>query len=121
LAVGSYAAKTARDLGANQRTVERDLSRGKKITPDVLADVQGTTLDKGVVLDELAHTPAPEQRAKLIEIQERRAAVRPAPDPLNDPEAHEKQLAALRAWCILEAACALRRALNTRPHPARSA
>lgn len=99
LSVRSYAKKTAADLGVDERTIRRDLARGKKIDPDVLAEVAGTDLDKGVVLDELASTPRSDQSAKLIEIAARRSAVRPAADPLNDPEAHEKQLAALMsAW-----------------------
>lgn len=71
LSVG-YAKKAAADLGVDERTVRRDLARGKKIAPDVLAKVAGTDLDKGVVLDELARTPAEEQRAKLAEITLRR-------------------------------------------------
>lgn len=69
--VRSYAVQASETLGVNKRTVERDLSRGKNITPDVLAEVSGTTLDKGVVLDELARTAPDEQRAKLAEITER--------------------------------------------------
>lgn len=71
-ATKSYAAKAAADLGVDERTVRRDLARGKKIAPDVLAEVAGTDLDKGVVLDELARTPAEAQRAKLAEITLRR-------------------------------------------------
>lgn len=95
----SYAKKTADDLGVDERTVRRDLSRGKNIAPEVLSEVTGTDLDKGVVLDELARTPLSEQSAKLASIRDQRSQVRLAPDPLNDPEAHEKQLAALMsAW-----------------------
>lgn len=43
-----------------------DIRRGRDITPDVLAEVAGTDLDKGVVLDELP--PAEEQHAKLAEV-----------------------------------------------------
>jgi len=64
LSVG-YAKKTATDLGVDERTVRRDLARGKHIAPEVLAEVAGTDLDKGVVLDELARTPKLEQPAKL--------------------------------------------------------
>ncbi|MEC7797024.1 MAG: ParB N-terminal domain-containing protein [Pseudomonadota bacterium] len=67
-----YAKSAAASLGVDERTVRRDLARGKKITPDVLSEVAGTDLDKGVVLDELARTPAEEQRAKLAEITLRR-------------------------------------------------
>jgi len=51
--LSKYSAKAAADLGMDERTVRRDLARGKKITPDVMAEVSGTPLDKGVVLDEL--------------------------------------------------------------------
>ena len=70
--LSKYSAQAAASLGVDERTVRRDLARGKKITPDVLAEVAGTELDKGVVLDELARTPAEEQRAKLAEIALRR-------------------------------------------------
>lgn len=59
----SYAKQAAGSLGVSERTVRQDLARGKKITPDVLADVTGTDLDKGVVLDELARTVPADQRA----------------------------------------------------------
>ena len=71
-AVRSYAKQTADTLGVSERTVRQDLQRGKSITPDVLAEVAGTDLDKGVVLDELARTPQADQRAKLAEITLRR-------------------------------------------------
>lgn len=67
-----YAAKAAADLGVSERTVRADLRRGKNIAPDVLAEVAGTDLDKGVVLDALASTPKEDQRAKLAEITLRR-------------------------------------------------
>ena len=50
----SYAAQAAETLGVHPDTVRRDLRRGKNIDPDVLAEVSGTDLDKGVVLDQLA-------------------------------------------------------------------
>ena len=68
----SYSQQASETLGVSKRTVEKDLARGKNITPDVLAAVSGSDLDKGVVLDELARTPADEQRAKLAEITLRR-------------------------------------------------
>jgi hypothetical protein len=78
LSVRSYASEAAESLGVNRRTVERDLRRGKNIAPDVLAEVAGTDMDKGVVLDALAgltkdNAPdADAQRAKLAEITLRR-------------------------------------------------
>lgn len=70
----SYAQRAAADLGVSKRTVQQDLARGKKIAPEVLAAVTGTDLDKGVVLDELARTPASQQPARLDEIRARREA-----------------------------------------------
>lgn len=58
----AYSEKAATDLGVDVTTIRRDLRRGRDITPDVLAEVAGTDLDKGVVLDELARTPAADQR-----------------------------------------------------------
>lgn len=92
----SYAKQAAETLGVHENTVNLDLKRGEKIAPEVLAEATDLY---GSELDQLARTPKPDQPAKLIEIREQRSAVRPAADPLNDPEAHEKQLAALMsAW-----------------------
>lgn len=70
----SYARQTADTLGVDERTIRRDLARGKNIAPDVLAEVTGTDLDKGVVLDQLARTPREQQHAKVIEIRDRQEA-----------------------------------------------
>lgn len=98
-ATRSYASQAAETLGVDERTVRRDLRRGKNIAPEVMAEVAGTALDKGVVLDELASTPRDQQPAKLSEIASRGlvSRVRTADDPLNDLEATERQLAALMA------------------------
>lgn len=94
-----YSEEAASALGVSRQSVDKHVWRGNKIEPDVLADVAGSDLDNGRVLDELARTPADAQHDKLDEIRERRSQVKLAPDPLNDPEAHEKQLAALMsAW-----------------------
>jgi ParB-like chromosome segregation protein Spo0J len=95
-----YVDHASETLGMSKRAVERELARGEKITPDVLAEVTGTALDKGVVLDELARTAPADQADKLAEIAARYKAKQPlAADPLNDLEATEKQLAALMsAW-----------------------
>lgn len=95
----SYVSEAAAATGSGYSTVARDLARGQKIDPEILSQITGTELDKGVILDELARVPADRQSEKLAEIAARRSLVRPAPDPLNDPEAHERQLAALMsAW-----------------------
>lgn len=97
--LSSYSEQAAEAFGVDQRTVKRDLRRGKNISPEVMAEVAGTALDKGVVLDELAATPRDQQPAKLSEIASRGlvSRVRTADDPLNDLEATERQLAALMA------------------------
>lgn len=69
----SYAKGAASALGVSERTVRQDLARGKKIDPDVLADVQGTREDSGVVLDKLAAAPREEQPAQLALIRQQRA------------------------------------------------
>jgi ParB family chromosome partitioning protein len=94
-----YSEEAAASLGVSRQSVDKHVWRGNKIAPDVLAEVSGTDLDNGRVLDELAGTPREEQHAKLALIRNARSLVKPAADPLNDPEAHEKQLAALMsAW-----------------------
>jgi ParB-like nuclease domain len=85
--LNSYAEQAAGSLGVHRATVNRDLARGKAIAPAILAEVAGTALDKGVVLDELARTPRAAQAAKLKEISGRRAAVRPAETPAAAPVA----------------------------------
>ena len=70
----SYADQTAEALGVSRRTVARDLARGKNIDPDVLAEVSGTDLDKGVVLDQLAAVPPDQQSAKLASLRAEREA-----------------------------------------------
>ena len=69
--LGSYAKDTAEALGVHRRTVQRDLRRAKTIEPEVLDDITGTDLDKGVVLDELARAPRSQQVALLDEIRQR--------------------------------------------------
>ena len=92
-----YARKAAADLGVSPRTVRQDLLRGNNIERAVLDAVQGTDMDKGVVLDELARTPRDQQPARLEELRASRSRVSPAADPLNDGEATERQYAALMA------------------------
>jgi hypothetical protein len=41
VALKSYAARAASDLGVDKRTVQRALRRGKNIAPDVLAVSRG--------------------------------------------------------------------------------
>lgn len=71
-----YSEQAAKSLGVDRRTVQRDLARGKNIAPDVLAEVAGTDMDKGVVLDALARAPREDQRAILAEIKERETSAK---------------------------------------------
>jgi hypothetical protein len=54
-----YAEQAAKDLGVTERTVRRAVARGEKITD--VADLAGTSLDKGDELDALAKLPKGEQ------------------------------------------------------------
>lgn len=95
----SYSKQASASLGVSERTVRQDLARGKKIAPAILAEVAGTDLDKGVVLDELARAPISQQASVLADIRQERSRVPLAKPPLNDAEACERQLAALMsAW-----------------------
>lgn len=93
--LGSYAAQASETLGVSKRTVEKDLARGKNIAPDVLADVSGTALDRGVVLDELARAPKEEQRAKLAEITLRRQEAERARKEAEHVNRHTDRVIAL--------------------------
>lgn len=64
----SYAKQAAQTLGVDERTVRRDLRRGKKIEPAVLAAADDLN---GSQLDELARAPREQQAAKVIEIRDR--------------------------------------------------
>ncbi|MGY4355524.1 hypothetical protein ACVWZR_004570 [Bradyrhizobium sp. i1.3.1] len=69
--MAGFAADTAAKSGKPLRTVERDITRSRKLGPD-LDRVAGTSLDKGAELDALAAMPA-EAGAPLIQ---RAAAVK---------------------------------------------
>jgi hypothetical protein len=64
--LASYSEQAAASLGLSETQVKRELRRGKNIAPEVLADVAGTDMDKGVVLDELAKLPKAEQAARVV-------------------------------------------------------
>ncbi len=82
----AYSRQAADSLGVSERTLRQDLARGKKIAPEVMAEVEGTRLDKGVVLDELAVAPLAAFRCLTdISRDKERAA-----DSLNLPRCHIK-------------------------------
>lgn len=68
----AFTAETAARTGQSERTIQRDVQRGKNIESSILQSVVGTDLDKGVVLDELAKTPKGQQADKLAEIKRRK-------------------------------------------------
>ncbi|NLS02302.1 ParB N-terminal domain-containing protein [Rhizobium sp. P32RR-XVIII] len=57
----SFAAQTAEATGRDQRTVQRDASRGEKIADMALHRVRGTRLDNGAFLDRLKQIPEDKQ------------------------------------------------------------
>lgn len=61
-----FTADTAARTGQSERVVQRDAERGEKIAPEVLQEIQGTDLDKGVVLDRLAKQPSAEAQLAAI-------------------------------------------------------
>jgi hypothetical protein len=70
-----FTADTATKTGRSERAVQLDAARGERIDEEVLEEIRGTELDKGVVLDELAATPREEQRDKVEEIRQGRATL----------------------------------------------
>jgi len=92
-----FTADTAAKTGHSERVIQRDAERGNKISDDVLAGIKGTSLDKGIVLDEIAKVAPEKQAAVVRDIAERRA-VKPAPPILNDIETEEQWRAAGNRW-----------------------
>jgi ParB family transcriptional regulator, chromosome partitioning protein len=91
----SFAEDTATKTGVDARTVRRDATRGERIAEDVLQQVRGTDLDKGVVLDRLAR--AADAAAELARIRAHNPPVAAA--PLDEDEAIEGQVKRLiAAW-----------------------
>ncbi len=63
-----FTADTAARTGQSERKVQRDAQRGESVDPDVLAEIRGTDLDKGVIIDAIAKAPREEQRSRLAQI-----------------------------------------------------
>jgi hypothetical protein len=49
-----FSAETAAATGRDKSTISRAVARGENIAPDVLAAVEGTDLDTGAALDQIA-------------------------------------------------------------------
>jgi ParB family chromosome partitioning protein len=58
----SFSSDTATKTGVTTKTVEREAARGEALGEEVLAQVKGTSLDKGVELDALAKMGKDQQR-----------------------------------------------------------
>jgi ParB family chromosome partitioning protein len=101
-----FASDVSTSTGKSKQDVNRAISRGTKIAPDVLADVQGTEMDKGVELDALAKMEPDEQRnvVSLVKSGEAKSIrdaspVSPPREILNDNEIINKQVdAIIAAW-----------------------
>jgi len=98
----AFTSDTAEKTGKDMRTVQRDASRGEKISAAALAKVKNTDLDTGKYLDTLKALPVTEQIKKVQADLKRppaRKIVRVADAPLDDDDARERQVAALMsAW-----------------------
>lgn len=88
----SFAADTAARTGVDRRTVERDATRGERIPEDVLQQVRGTEMDKGIVLDALAKAADP--AAELARMREP-APPKPQPERDSAEDAWREQVLAL--------------------------
>lgn len=83
---------TAEATSQSERVVRRDARRGERIDEDVLDQIAGTDLDKGIVLDALAQHPKDQQPAALAKIKEGRKK-------LSDEEELQKEIDGLvRKW-----------------------
>lgn len=101
--VDRFTADTAAKTGQSERAVQRDAERGMKISDRALETLRGTKLDNGSYLDKLKAIPANDQvthvKADLAALKKPPVPVKHAPDPRNDFEVKESQVAALMlAW-----------------------
>lgn len=67
LADASFTSDTADKTGQSHRAIQRDASRGKKISARALEALRGTDLDKGVYLDRLKQIPDEDEQVRLVE------------------------------------------------------
>ena len=87
-AADRFTADTAARTGRSERDVQRDATRGERIPAPLLAEVRGTALDKGTVLDRLAR--AEDAGAELARLRA---------TPALPPDETEAQIARLMsAW-----------------------
>jgi ParB family chromosome partitioning protein len=70
---GRFTADTAAKTGKSEASIQRDARRGEKITDEAMAEIVGTDLDKGTVLDAIAREP--NAAAQLAAIKREQNAV----------------------------------------------
>jgi ParB-like chromosome segregation protein Spo0J len=86
----SFAEDAAAKTGRDKRTIYRDAARGAALG-EVLKDIVGTSLDKGVEIDALAKL-APEQRADVIDKVKRGEVVSARQYELAGPSGVDRDL-----------------------------
>ena len=87
----AFTADTAARTGRSERDIQRDATRGEHIAKEVLQEIAGTELDRGVVLDRIAREPSAE--AQLAAVKRERDIV----------EAQKRNKASDRAIALSEA------------------
>ena len=97
-----FTADTAARTGQSERKVQRDAQRGESVAPEILEEIRGTDLDKGVVIDALAKAPRDEQRAKLAQIAAERSGK--TENKQIDRDIGEQAAAEFAEWLIARGA-----------------
>lgn len=82
----NFAEATASATGQSDRKVRLDAERGEKVSPEAIAIIQGTKLDKGSYLDKLKGLPR-EQQAEVA----KNDLVAPAPEK-TDRKAEQRDM-----------------------------
>jgi hypothetical protein len=100
--VERFTAATAAVTGRSERAVQLDAERGTKISEQAISLIRGSSLDSGQYLDKIKKLDADQQADRVARDLERARAAKlakPTPDPLDDEDAAERQVAKLMsAW-----------------------
>jgi ParB-like chromosome segregation protein Spo0J len=73
----AFTADAAAKTRQPERTIQRDAQRGEKIPLELLQQIVGTPLDKGVVLDRLTKADSPERELDIIKREREAEKARP--------------------------------------------
>jgi len=104
IASPDFATDQSKKTGASKRKVQLDAERGEKITTAAMAILRGTKLDNGAYLDKLKKVAPDEQAARVDKDLRELNNPKPkdgkkTPDPRDDADVHEGQVAAIMsAW-----------------------